>query len=143
MGGRDELLANCCLAREVLCDCTEIDDELEELRREIEVVSELTRKSIYENARFAVNQDVFNERHKGYMERHRIATERVAELEEQRRNRQNKLLILDRFIREIKTRPFVVEEFDEKLWLVAIDKVIVHGADDIQFNFRDGTSINV
>lgn len=77
------------------------------------------------------------------MERHRIATERVAELEEQRRNRQNKLLILDRFIREIKTRPFVVEEFDEKLWLVAIDKVIVHGADDIQFNFRDGTSINV
>ena len=143
MGGRDEVLNNCRLAQEVLCDCSAIETELAELHREIEVVSELTRKSIYENARFAINQDEFNERHQGYMERHRIATERVAELEDQRRNRQNKLLILDRFIREIKTRPFVVEEFDEKLWLVAIDKVIVHGADDIQFNFRDGTSINV
>jgi len=143
MSGRDELLANCRLAQEVLCDCTEIDAELEELRREIEVVSELTRKSIYENARFVVNQDEFNERHKGYMERHRIATERVAELEDQRRNRQNKLLILDRFMREIKTRPFVVEEFDERLWLAVIDKVIIHDANDIHFTFRDGTAITV
>jgi site-specific DNA recombinase len=143
MGDRDEVLSNCRLAQEVLCDCSAIETELAELHREIEVVSELTRKSIYENARFAINQDEFYERHKGYMERHRIATERVAELEDQRRNRQNKLLILDRFIREIKTRPFVVEEFDEKLWLAVIDKVIIHDANDIHFTFRDGTVIKV
>ncbi|KUG04044.1 hypothetical protein ASZ90_018570 [hydrocarbon metagenome] len=35
-------------------------------------------------ARFAVNQDDFNERHQGYMRRHRIATGRVTELEDQR-----------------------------------------------------------
>lgn len=143
MSDRDEVLTKCRLAQEVLCDCSAIKTELAELHREIEVVSELTRKSIYENARFAINQDEFYERHKGYMERHRIATERVAELEDQRRNRQNKLLILDRFIREIKTRPFVVEEFDEKLWLAVIDKVIIHDANDIHFTFRDGTVIKV
>ena len=74
MGGRDELLASCRLAQEVLCDCSAIETELAELQREIEVVSELTKKSIYENARFAVNQDEFNERHSGYMERHQMAT---------------------------------------------------------------------
>jgi len=143
MGSRDELLTNCRLAQEVLCNCSAIEIELAELQREIEVVSELTRKSIYENARFGVNQDEFNERHQGYMERHLEATERVTELEDKQRNRQNKSLTLERFIREIETRPLVIDEFDERLWLAAIDKVIVHGADDIQFNFRDGTSINV
>ncbi len=143
MGGRDELLANCQLAQEVLCDCSAIDTELKELHREIEIVSELTRKSIYDNARFSVNQDEFNERHQGYMERHRIATERVAELEDKQRNRQNKSLTLERFIREIETRPLLVDDFDERLWLAAIDKVIVYGADNIQFIFRDGTVITV
>jgi hypothetical protein len=143
MGSRDQLLDNCRLAKEVLCDCTQIEAELVDLRQEIEVVSELTRKCIYENARFTFKQDEFSEQHRGYMERHRIATERVAELEDKQRNRQNKSLTLERFIREIETRPLVIDEFDERLWLAAIDKVIVHGADDIQFNFRDGTSINV
>jgi site-specific DNA recombinase len=143
MGDRDEVLSNSRLAQEVLCDCSAIETELAELHREIEVVSELTRKSIYENARFAINQDEFNERHQGYMERHRIATERIAELEDQRRNRQNKSLVLDGFIQEIETRPLVIDEFDEKLWLAVIDKVIIHDANDIHFTFRDGTSINV
>ena len=143
MSSRDEIIANCLLAQNVLCDCTELDDEMEELRSEIEVIPELTRKSIYENARFAVNQDEFNERNKGYMARHRIATEQVAELEDQRRNRQNKSLILDGFTREIKTRPLVIDEFDESLWLAVIDKVIIHDADDIHFTFKDGTVIKV
>jgi site-specific DNA recombinase len=143
MGNRDELLANCRLAQEVLCDCLEIEMELAELHREIEVVSELIRKAIYENARLTVNQDEFNEQHKGYVERHRIATERVGELESQRRERQNKSLMLDRFIREIETRALLIDKFDERLWLVAIDKVIVYCANDIEFTFRDGTVIKV
>ena len=143
IGDRDEVLSNCRLAQEVLCDCSAIETELAELHREIEVVSELTKKSIYENARFAINLDEFNERHQGYMERHRIATERIAKLEDQRRNRQNKSLVLDGFIREIKTRPLVIDEFEEKLWLAVIDKVIIHDANDIHFTFRDGTVIKV
>jgi hypothetical protein len=141
MSGRDELLANCCLAREVLCDCTEIDAELEELRREIEVVSELTRKAIYKNARFAVNQDEFNERHKGYMERHRIATEQVAQLETLRNTRREKHKTLETFIRDIETRPVIIDEFDEKLWLAIIDKVTVLPEGRLVFTFKDGTDI--
>ena len=65
MSGREELLTNCRLAQKILCDCSAIEIELAELQREIEVVSELMRKSIYENGAFGVNQDEFNERHQG------------------------------------------------------------------------------
>jgi hypothetical protein len=57
MGGREELLDNCRLARQTLCDCAAIDKEIAELRRESEVVSQLARKNIYENARTGINQD--------------------------------------------------------------------------------------
>jgi len=49
------------------------------------VVTELSKKAIYENARVVVSQDEFNERNNSYLERHRKATERVAELEGLRR----------------------------------------------------------
>ena len=141
MGGRDEVLANCRLAQGVLCDCSAIETELAELHREIEIVSELIRKAIYENARFAINQDEFNERYKGYMERHRIAKERVAELEAILIKRREKHKILESFIRDIKTRPLLIEEFDEKLWSAVIDKVMVLVDGRLEFCFKDCTRV--
>jgi len=141
MGGRDELIANCRIAQQVLCDCSEIDAELVELEQEIEVVTELAKKAIYENARVVVSQDEFSERNNSYLERHSKATERVVELEGLRRERQGKLLMLDGFIRAIETRPLVLEEFDEKLWVVAVEKVRVMPDGRLIFSFKDGTEI--
>lgn len=78
MGGREELIANCRLAKETLCDCSELDAELEELQREIEVVTELSKKAIYENASMAVNQDEWSKCNNSYLERHQKATGRLA-----------------------------------------------------------------
>lgn len=78
---RDELVANCRLAQEVLCDCANIDAEINELHREIEVVAELSRKAIYKNAHTPINQAEWYERNNGYLERHRKVSERVTELQ--------------------------------------------------------------
>lgn len=142
MGVRDELISNCRLAQQVLCDQSAIEAEISEVRREIEVVSELTRRAIYENARVAVSQEEFSDRHTGYIERHRKATERLAALDGQRRERQNKLLLLEAFIKDIETRSLVVDEFDEKLWLAAVNKVTVLSDGKLMFSFKDGTEID-
>lgn len=141
MGDRDEVLSNCRLAQEVLCNCTEIDAELKELQREIDVVAELLRKAVYENARIAQNQDEFNERNNRYWERHRKATERFNQLEEIKRERQAKSLSLGTFIRELESSPSVVEEFDERLWAVAVDTVTVTKDVKLHFRFKDGTEV--
>ncbi len=141
MGNREELLDNCRLARQVQYDCSAIDTELTELRHEIEIVSELTRKAIYENARVAISQEEFNERNSDYFERHRKASERISKLEAQRREQQNKSRTLAAFIRDIKSRPLVIDEFDEKLWAVAVEKVTVAPEGKLIFSFKDGTEI--
>ncbi|MHB1256669.1 MAG: recombinase family protein [Dethiobacteraceae bacterium] len=141
MGSREELLTNCRLAQQVLCDYSEIDGELEELRREIEVVTELSKKAIYESARVSVSQDEWSERNSGYLERHRKATERIAELEKLKRERQSKFLMLEGFVRGIESCPLVLEEFDEKLWAVSVEKIGVMLDGRMVFYFKDGTEI--
>ena len=84
---RKELINDCRLARRVLCETGEIDAQLAELQSEIEVVTELSRKVIYENARSAVNQTEWSERNNNYLERHRKALARLDELEARKRER--------------------------------------------------------
>ncbi len=141
MENRDGLIEDCCMAQSTLCDTTAIDVELDELRREIEVIAELSRKAIYENARTAQNQFDFNERNNGYLDRHRQATERVEELEAMKRNRISKSKTLDAFIRDIEKRPLTLAEWDEALWLAVIDQVTVATDGTMTFQLRNGSEI--
>jgi len=143
MANRDGLIEDCRLAQATLCDTTAIDTELAELLREIEVVAELSRKAIYENARIAQSQSDFNERNNGYLERHRQAMDRVDELETAKRERLAKSKTLDIFIRDIESRPLAITEWDEAFWLTVIDRVMVATDGKMTFAFRNGTEITV
>jgi len=138
---REELIANCRLAQETLCDCSDIDAELNELHRELEVIAELSRKAIYENAHTAINQEEWHERNNGYLERHRKALERMTELEELKRERQSKSLMLNGFIQNLKSCQEALLEFDDRIWIAAIDKVVVQPDGKLVFRFKDGTEI--
>ncbi|WP_027365915.1 dehydroquinate synthase/iron-containing alcohol dehydrogenase family protein [Desulfotruncus alcoholivorax] len=51
----------------------------------------------------------------------------------------NKMLILESFIREFRSRPADTKEFDEQLWAVAVDIVMVMPDNRLIFRFKDGT----
>ncbi|MFA7628716.1 MAG: recombinase family protein, partial [Candidatus Dojkabacteria bacterium] len=118
-----------------------IDTELTELFREIEVVTELSRKAIYENARTAVDQTEWAERNNAYLERHRKALERVDKLEAVKRERLGKSKIIEGFIHDIGNRPLAIAEFDEKLWLAVIDQVTVDQDGAMTFRFKNGSEV--
>ncbi len=141
MHNRDELIEDCRLAQNVLCDTTAIDTELAELFREIEVVTELSRKAIYENARSAVDQKEWTERNNAYLERHHKASKQVDELEAIKRERLGKGKIIEGFIKDIESRPLAIAEFDEKLWLAVIDQVTVNQDGAMTFRFKNGSEV--
>jgi hypothetical protein len=43
--------------------------------------------------------------------------------------------------REIKSQTLVLEEFDDKLWVMAVEKVKVTPDGRLVFGFKDGTEI--
>lgn len=140
-GVREQLIADCRLAQTALCDYAAIDSEIEELHREMEVVAELSRKAIYENAHAAVNQEEWSERNDAYLARHQRASERLDELEILKRERINKHRTLDTFILNMESRPLALEEFDEQLWLAVIEKVTVVPDGRLVFAFKNGSEL--
>lgn len=138
---QDEFIANCRLAQDALCDCSELDKEIEELYQEIEVVAELSRKAILENAHTVMNQDEWHECNNGYLERHQKAMEEVTKLEGLKRDRQSKRLMLDGFIQRLTTHSNTMDRFDESLWMTAIQEVVVQPQGNLLYIFKDGTKI--
>jgi hypothetical protein len=136
---REHLIADCRAAKEILCDCKAIIAEIAELEREVEVTTELSRKAIFENAHTAQNQAEWSRRNNSYLERQRVATERIAALESERKAKRHKARILDNFIKNLEAGQSVLTEFDEKLWATTIDRVVVHEDGRMVFRFLNGS----
>ena len=75
---------------EALTDTTALDAEAAALGSECEVVAELTRKAVEENARAALDQNEYNARYNALIARFEAADARLAELEAERVERRRK-----------------------------------------------------
>jgi len=49
--------------------------------------------------------------------------------------------MLETFISGIESRPLVIDDFDEKLWTAALDKIAVLANGRLIFSFKNGTDI--
>lgn len=130
-------------AQPTLCDTEEIDAKIAELTCEIEVIKELSRKAIYENARTAQNQSNFNKRNEDYLKRHSKATKHIEKLEKEKQERLVKSKTLEGFITDTEKRPFVLANWDEGLLLIAVDSVIVKADGLMTSRFKGGAEIKI
>ena len=132
----DEVLA-------ALTDTSVLDAEAAALKQECEVVAELIRKAVEENARVAQNQDEYAVRHNALVERYNTATHRLSEIAKERSDRRIKHVNITRFLSTLKQQEHLVTEFDEELWYVTVDRVTVHKEGRLAVTFRDGTVVDI
>ena len=114
------IAANARLARQTLCDTTELEQEKAGLQQELAVLVEMTQNCIAENARVAQDQGEYQKRYNGLVERYEKAKARFDEVTEALAQRSTK---------------------GERLWgaMVACVKMGVDGGMTVVF--RDGTGI--
>jgi hypothetical protein len=143
MSARDSIIEDCRLAQASLCDTAEIDREIAELEREVEVVEGLTRQAIAVNAREVIDQSEWTERNGVYLKRHADATKRLEELDEERRKRVAKSKTIEVFIKELRKQSQAITEFEESVWAAVIECVIVHVDGRFTFRFKNGGEIDV
>ena len=138
---KDDLLENCELVKAKYADCSAIDTEIAALLREIEVLTELTRKCVEENAANVQNQDEYTAHYNGYVERYNTAKTKIEGLEQERTLRLARVDAFDAFIRAVKDVDTVPAEFDDRLWLKTIDTVTVKDDGKLVFRFQNGMEI--
>lgn len=138
---KEPYIKACKIAKKAVTDTSKIDAEMNNLLREIEVVSELTRKYIEKNSSVAQNQEEFNSKYSDYVSRYETLKARHDSLAVEKQNRLEKAKAIDRFIHTLKSRDDLLTEFDSHLWLTTVEKVTITHDGKMLFRFFDGTEV--
>ena len=144
---REEIAANFHAIKERLFDTAELEVEQLRLQEERNVVAELIRQCMRENAHAALDQmecqAKYQAKYDGMAKRFEWTKARLDEVSSVIRTKQAKKEQIERFFAELEGQDGVVTEFDEEQWYSMVDFVTVFDKEDIRFTFKDGTEIKV
>ena len=143
MENRNGIIEDCELMRQTLSDCSALDEEIERLTEEITVVAEMVKACVKENASSAQSQEDYNKKYNSLVKRYEKATKQVEELCAERTRKQDRDRELRLFIESIKEQPFVLESWNERLWIALLDKATVFHDGRMIFEFKNGAEIEV
>lgn len=136
-----ELIANCKEIRNRYADTSGIDAEQSALADEMEVVAEMARRAIDENARAARDQNEFQAKYDAFEKRYEGLKQRYEELTEKKTALLAKAQSIDLFIATMKNRRDALTEFDPKLWQVTVKTAAVQKDGTIVFTLQNGTEV--
>lgn len=134
---KDEILQGYETIIQALTDTSKIDKESAKLQSEMEIVTEMLRKCVEENAHSVLNQTEYEERYNASAERYENMKKRIEGIGEKRLERSTKKESILAFIKELEQRECVITEFDEEIWKCTVEKVKVHSEVMITFIFKD------
>ena len=141
LDGKDALLEDCRVMQDHLTNCSAIDAELDELLREITVVTELTQRCIQENAQSAQSQEEYTERYNSYVARYDAAKAKLDALQQKKDQRLVEAEAIGGFMFALSERDCELTEFNEGLWLAVVEKATAFHDGRLVFTFQNGTEI--
>lgn len=138
---KERLLDECRTMQAALTDTGPLDSEISALLSEMEVVAELTKRCIEENSTTVQDQAAYLERYNGLAERYETAKTKLEKLQAVKAKREAKAEDISGFMFELAEYGNPITEFDDRLWLTAIDTVTVHRDGQLTFKFHTGNEI--
>jgi hypothetical protein len=135
---KDEILQGYEPIIQDLTDTSKLDKESTKLQSELEIVTEMLRKCVEENAHNALDQTDYEERYKSLAERYEAINKKITEINDRHLERNTKRKRIDEFIKMLEKNTAILSEFDEELWNAVIEIVRVNSEKDITFVFKDG-----
>ena len=138
---KKEITANAEIIRRTLCDTDSLREEKQKLEGEMSVLVEMTQSIVAENARIAQNQDEYQKRYDGLVQRYETAKARYGKVTAAISAKEAQSERLADFIRMLKKQDGSIAEFDERLWGCMVDFVTVSRKKEIMVTFRNSSEI--
>ena len=139
--GKDDLISDYKQIIRLLTDHAALDSEAKQQTEEANVVAELIRKCVAENATTTQDQEAYLERYGGLKARYEAATQQLKQIEDQRTERKQRRQKMLEFIRMLENSDGLLIEFDEGLWNATVEKVTVMVDGSMVFKWRNGTEL--
>ncbi len=140
---KDDLISEYKLIILQLTDNVALDSEAKQQTEEADIIAELIRKCVAENATTSQDQDAYLERYKGLKARYEAATQRIKQIEDQRAERKQRRQKMLEFIRMLEQVDGCLMEFDEGLWNATVETVTIQVEGDMVFMWKNGTESTV
>ena len=120
-----------------------MDADISKWQTEIEVVADLVKNCVLENASATLPQVEYSKRYDSLVKRYEkaVAKHEALALERVKRTERDKELHL--FIETLQERPMVLDAWDERLWITLVEKGTVRKDGSIAFTFKNDTVIEV
>ena len=127
----------------IIADTAGLNKEAAALTEERDVVSELIRKCVENNASTPQDQESYRQKYEGLAARYETAHERLTEIAVEKQDRAARKERIVRFLDTLRKADGLLTEFNESLWRTTVDRVTVHTATEMTFTFRDGGEVRV
>lgn len=134
---RTFILEDTAAIMEQLTATADLEAKAENLREEMDVVSELIRQAIEQNASMTMDQAEFEQRYQSLSERFQRAADQLKGIEAECARRAHKRSELETFIKNLHSREMPIEEFDAMLWMSMVKRVMVEVDGSMRFTFAN------
>lgn len=121
-----QVIEDCELMRRSLTDFDAFDAEITRQFEETEVVAEMVKAVVKENASTAQSQDGYLKKYNSLNKRYEDAVSKLEKLKVERTLRQQQDKAMSLFIRTLKKNSLVLDKWDDTIWTVMVEKGIVH-----------------
>ena len=137
----DEIINECRSAIAELFDSDAIDEEIAAKNAEAEVLIEMNRKHISENASAAQDQKAYKKRQDELVAKYNAVVKRIDALKAEKDARKRQRTVLTAFVDTMEQRRGSLDEFSESLWSAVVEKATVYNDERTVFTLMNGTEI--
>lgn len=125
----------------ILDDSKSIEEEINNLTMRANDIVVLVENLVERNSTEPIDQTEFQRRYNELDEEHSFIIKRIEELSSEIESKKAQAICLESFIKDLDNMPGVINEFDDNLWSMLIDKAIVNKDGTIKFIFMNGREI--
>jgi DNA invertase Pin-like site-specific DNA recombinase len=143
MEDKERILQDTIEVIELLTDTTKLDNDIAEIDGELIVISELVNKLVKENAKTSTDIDDYNKKYEELSSRYDKLQAKHEEMIRLRSEKQGQALKMKSFITNLNQSEDILDEWNERVWMLLVDSAIVHRDSRITFKFLNGEEVTI
>lgn len=143
MEKRTQIIGDCETMRRALTDFKALDADIEQLIEETQVVAELIKTIVKENAATAQSQEAYIKKYESLIKRYEAASAELERLQNLRPFRSQKDKAMALYIRNLRKQPTVLREWNDTIWTVMVERAVVHRNGEVTFVFKNGAEMRI
>ena len=130
------------LLRELL-DFTQIEEEQRKISEELNIIAEMIRRQIAENAAREQSQTAYTEQYDSMAARYEDLQAQHVALQQQKERRQIQADAISGCLFALQELDLLQVQFSEALWNATVERVTVYADERLVFRFKNGAEITV